>query len=155
MVNKLNLTCIRHAKSIFNQTGIRNFNSDISEDGKIQARSLTGEFDLVICSPLQRSQKTLEFSNIKTRDILITPLCREKFDGNIINLLPSEDHLSSSIESEDEIQKRIHDFKFLLINLSKIYQRICIISHFDFIKRLLNIGKFINNCEAFNVELSY
>lgn len=153
-VSKVKITIIRHAESEFN-AGIpgadKKPNCPLSEHGKKQASQIKGEFDLVICSPLQRAQETFLHSQIQTRDFFLSHLCREIHDGNIINLL-AEEIGKKDVEQKEEIQQRIDHLRELIQLLSKKYQRICLISHFCFLSAITKLP-WINNAEMFEFEL--
>ena len=62
----MNITVMRHAQSTHNASGDNSWNVGLTEEGRLQAREVSGEYDLVICSTLRRAQQTLEFSSIKS-----------------------------------------------------------------------------------------
>lgn len=154
---------IRHAQSTFNAYGEQIRDVPLSDYGKTTCSSLNFNVDLVICSNMQRTKQTLEHSNIKYNDIIITPLCREHMNGNIIDYCKGEDII---VESVDELAERVKKFKKFvkdatndLINKNNAKAKantkntgqtitsrtitICIISHSGFLRKLT--GHFFNN----------
>ncbi|PAA47564.1 hypothetical protein BOX15_Mlig020676g4, partial [Macrostomum lignano] len=67
----------RHAESRHNAFGDNSVDVDLSERGESQARALTGEFDLVLCSPMRRARRTLDLSGIRYQRLEIVPQMRE------------------------------------------------------------------------------
>ena len=134
---------IRHAQSKHNAFGTLLPNIDLSDYGKTQAKTLTGSPKLVIVSPLQRAWQTLEHSNIKYDHLMVSDLCREKMDGNIINHFPHEQPYS---ETDEEIKTRVKQFLELLEEQRKIHSEIYVITHAFFICNLVNIG-LVYNCQ--------
>ncbi len=135
---------IRHAQSLFNAFGTLSTDIELSPFGKQQAAQLVGKPCLVIISPLYRARQTLEHSNIQYGELLVSDLCRERLDGNIINHFS---HEMPSIESEAEFADRIAKFKALLLEKSQCnkYKEIYVITHALFIHRLTGVG-IVNNC---------
>jgi len=139
----------RHAQSRAN-IGIQERNSSITPYGSEICKTMTGEYDLVICSVLKRSQQTLNDSCIKYRDCLVTPLCREYIEGDengnvyISNLLENE--TVTKAETIVELGKRINDFIDLLKKMSAIYPRIAVISHAGFINLMTRDINYLDNC---------
>lgn len=135
------VTLIRHAQSEYNATGIRDPDCNITDFGKQQASHLTGSYDLVICSVLRRSIQTLFASQIKYSNFMVSELPREILDGNIINLLNSEEN---KIETPDNIAERVQKFNELLLELQKTYRKIAVVSHYGFLYTLC--GYTFQNC---------
>lgn len=135
---------IRHAQSKYNAFGTMRPDIELSEYGKEQAKSLTGNPKLVILSPLKRARQTLEHSNIKYDNLMVSDLCREKCDDNIINHFDTE---APYAETELQIEDRIRKFLDLLEEQRKIHDEIWVITHGIFISYLKpNIG-LIYNCQ--------
>lgn len=76
----------RHAQSMAN-IGRASIDSPLSVNGIDQARRLSGHYDLVLCSPLRRTQETLYYSSITFDRLIITPNCREFVDGESSRML--------------------------------------------------------------------
>lgn len=121
---------IRHCESVFNGHGIAYLDSDLTKRGVEQAKKINLEVDLVICSTLCRTQQTLLHSSIKHKGLLISDLCREFKNGNIINYLDGE---VIKIETELELSERLKDFWKLVNSLYESHKTIAIISHQGFI----------------------
>jgi broad specificity phosphatase PhoE len=147
-MSKNSIILIRHAESIHNATGKLEYNSRLSEHGKSKCQDLTMQADLVVCSTLRRARETLDYSNIKYKDVIFTDLCREVLSGNIVNHYPDE---IVSIETEDQVLHRIKLFKRLLNKLQETNKTICVISHGTFLLRLT--GRFFNNCQYIKYDL--
>jgi len=143
---------IRHAQSLFNAFGTLSADIELSPYGKQQAALLTGKPCLVIISPLHRARQTLEHSNIQYTELLVSDLCRERLDGNIINHFS---HETPSMESEAELADRVTKFKTLLLekNQSGKYKEIYVITHALFIHRLTGVG-IVNNCHKLRYSLT-
>lgn len=153
-MSKVKIHIIRHAQSEFNAgiPGAQNKpNCPLSTLGQKQATKLQGNFDLVICSPLQRAQETFFHSSIKTKDLLVSHICREIYDGNIINLFPEEIG-KVEVETAEQTAQRIENLRELVHLLSKQYNKICIISHFCFLQKITR-RNWIDNAEMFEFEI--
>lgn len=91
--NTIQLTVIRHAESEHNRSGVYagKFDADLSEKGRAAAEALakdfTGDFDVIITSPLKRTKQTTEILNknwklkLETNDLLV-----ERDYGNLEGL---------------------------------------------------------------------
>lgn len=66
----------RHGQSYAN-IGYDILNTPLSEEGRRQASLLTGEYDVVLVSPLRRCQETLALSGIKYKKKYTVDLLRE------------------------------------------------------------------------------
>lgn len=140
---------IRHAQSQYNAFGTLVPNVELSEYGKTQASKLKGNPDLIIVSPLRRAIDTLNLSQIECDNILVTHLCKERLDGNIINHFEND---QPSIETDSEFEERIKKFKELLDEKSKIYKEIYVITHALFINALTKVG-VVGNCHKLLYKL--
>ncbi len=125
----VHVTLLRHAESMFN-TGVSNVEDvNLTFKGAKQAQKLTGQYDLVICSPLRRAVDTLFYSKIKYRELILDHDVRE-VKKDICDFLLFE---PKKIETEKQVLKRVERFKKYLDSLEGEYQRILIVSHGDFI----------------------
>jgi len=89
----IQLTVVRHAQSEHNKSGVYagKFDADLSEEGRLAAETLakdfTGDFDVIITSPLKRTRQTAEILNkdlklkLETNDLLV-----ERDYGNLEGL---------------------------------------------------------------------
>lgn len=68
--NGCNIYFTRHAQSTEN-IGLLMIDSPLTDEGRKQATKLTGNFDIVIVSPLRRCQETLHYSQIKYNTLII------------------------------------------------------------------------------------
>lgn len=154
---------IRHAESYFNiLNGIELsgdakkhlINCGITENGIIQSKKLDQKFDHVISSPLKRTLKTLNNSNIRYSTMEINELFRE----HRIEICDFFEGEEIQIETIDEIDNRIKKCKEYLKNLN--YKEIGIITHSDFIWHFTKyefngeqFGKWLANTESIEIEL--
>jgi broad specificity phosphatase PhoE len=150
----IELWLMRHAQSRFN-IGIQNERDcDLSDNGILQCGQVNGSYDLVITSNLKRARQTFQNSNIKTKMLMTTDLCREIKHGSICDYLENEEII---IETEDEINIRINKFKQYLLDNIYIHNynnfiKILIISHACFMCRLTNLPCF-GNCQIVKYDL--
>ena len=145
---------IRHAQSEFNaQYQESNYtmkpdipNAPLTSEGESQARALglllkDEMFDLVIVSTMLRTQQTYMISNVRSKEVQTSALCREhKTDS--CDFKEGEERV---IETESELDVR----KNLFLNFLKEclpyekYKKIAIFSHGDFIHSITN--KYLDN----------
>lgn len=142
----MTITLTRHALSVFNKYNTQDLDCVITNEGMSQCTSLSGDYDLVILSPLIRTRQTLEYSLIHPKLIVVSQLCREKRDSPC-DYLRGEDVVK---ETEDSVIKRVKDFKKELFEYSKKYKDILIISHGIFGWYLS--GKCLRNCETMDIS---
>jgi broad specificity phosphatase PhoE len=126
---------VRHAESIFNAQGKSEKDCDLTEKGKQQAAHLQGEYDVVICSIMNRTRQTLALSQIKAGQVIYTDLCREK-RTDICDFLPHEDE--TQVETMGELLQRIQRFIYFLKSQVSPYQSVLVVSHGDFIHTIGN-----------------
>ena len=132
-----------HAQSTFNKYKTDDIDCDLTEEGIKQAKKLEGYFDHVICSPLKRTMKTLNLSNIKYKSHEINDICREyKIDK--CDFMEGEDIV---FETKKELEDRIEKFRSYLLSLKK--KSILVVTHSDFI---FNFTKKIVDGEEFGVD---
>lgn len=124
---------LRHAESIFNANLTSEKDCDLTEKGVQQASELQDRYDIVICSIMKRTCKTLDHSNITYGQLIFTDLCREKRQ-DICDFLPHEDE--SVKETEEELERRIQVFLYFLKSQASPYQHVLVVSHGDFIHTL-------------------
>lgn len=129
------ITFIRHAQSIFNSGEETNpallINCPLSNFGIEQSKKLNLHFDILIMSPLKRAIQTYANSNIKTKEIIISPYIREQIRGES-TWLDFENNLP--YESIDDMRKRI---KYAMNNIYSLkHENIGVISHGDFLREL-------------------
>jgi broad specificity phosphatase PhoE len=139
---------IRHAQSLFNAQGLMVHDVALSPDGHQQAQKVNGHVDLVIISPLRRTHQTLSSSQITYDRLIVSDLCREFRNGSITDILEGETQL---IETLEDAQSRIEQFKTFLQECAKKYKHICVISHHGFLC-VLTGRENIANCEVILVE---
>lgn len=121
-------TIIRHARSELNEGITLIEDCNISEYGRNSAKDIIGDYDIVICSTLKRTQQTLRATKITFREIRFTEYCNEIHDS-----------------TEEEIIKQLDLFKKYVATLPNV--KILIISHGLFIRRLLGLNHRVENLE--------
>jgi broad specificity phosphatase PhoE len=72
------VTLLRHAQSTSNDRSNHCIDPALTRKGLNQALSLSGHYDLVLCSPLRRTMETLSCSSITYDHLVIEPILREK-----------------------------------------------------------------------------
>ena len=131
----MEVTFLRHAQSVFNRDLTSEKDCNLTDLGKEQASKLHGDYDVILCSVLRRARQTLQYSNISGKELHFTDLCRE-VRRDICDFLEFEDE--TKLETVEEVQKRLEDFKLFLKSKAKKGQRILVISHRDFIHEIGN-----------------
>ncbi len=135
------ITFIRHAEALHNVQYTQQTNTSLTDKGIKQANNLSGNYDIVICSPLLRTRQTLDFSNIIYKDLIFLSSCREVLNGAPCNYYNGEEII---IESRKNIMNRLSILKIYLEEKSK-NNNICVISHHDILYELT--GRYLKNCE--------
>lgn len=146
---------LRHAQSRFN-IGYDEKNSDLSELGVKQAKSLTGSYDIVIVSSLKRAQRTLDLSSIDFHVRETTELCREHRNESKCDYLEDEPEVP---ETHEQFQARIEKFKALVRYWKGAFRcgdtdkiKILIISHALFISKITGLRGYLDNCGLYKVN---
>jgi len=140
---------MRHAQSLAN-IGQNTLNSPLSPEGILQASKLVGNVDIVILSGLKRTRQTLEYSNIVYNNTMVVPLCNEIKSGSISDVIENDTELEETYFSA---LSRKTNFKIFLKNLALTMLEkdkdvnILIISHSEFIRFLLDMDRYLYNCE--------
>lgn len=144
--SKINCTFMRHAESLGNRHGAEaGKDVSLSDNGRNQAKSMSGYFDCVITSCMKRAKQTLEFSNIKSKAVFTTHLARERMNSDINDYLETESQLE--VETIDDLKHRFTQLKALIRKLSETYPHILIISHAMFL--CANTGQNgMYNCQS-------
>ena len=124
---------VRHGQSRFNSTKNNELDSELTEYGKYQAKNLSGDYDLIICSSLKRCTETLKLSKIKYDKIIVTNICRSYRDDCINNLCDFKEGEKLENETKEQLLERIKVFKQLLQQEYSKYNSILIISHATYI----------------------
>ena len=105
----------------------------LSEDGMTQARSLLGYYDVVIISPLVRALQTYSCSQIKSGQVLVSPLFREHRNNQECNYFYNEERVQ---ETDEEFKQRtIKAMGYIRGLVSPSVNSICVIAHHDFIAK--------------------
>jgi broad specificity phosphatase PhoE len=130
---------IRHGQSTFNRYGDTSRDVPLTPDGERQAREVSLNVNMVVCSILSRARQTLAESKISFKHLIHTDLCREEMNGNPINYIDKED-----VISEESFIGRMVSLKSMLVDLEKIYGSVAVITHHGVIHALTGIE--CNNC---------
>ena len=124
---------LRHAESIFNANLTSEKDCELTEKGVQQASEVENRYDIVFCSIMKRTCKTLDNSKITYGTLVFTDLCREK-RVDICDYLPHEDETVK--ETDEELEKRIKSFIYFLKSQVSPHQNVLVVSHGDFIHTL-------------------
>lgn len=117
---------IRHGETEANIGKFRGRDSKLTANGISQSKYLEGEYDLVICSTLWRTRQTLMNSRLKYKQVIFLDEIREVKDNNSDNYQRWEE---MTPESNHEFHDRLVKFHTMIQTWSKLYNKICIISH--------------------------
>lgn len=147
----MKVTFLRHCRSIYNEKNDSDKDCDLSEFGKTQASSLTGEYDVILCSIMKRARQTLALSQIKGHEVVYTQLCREH-KQTICDFLEGEDLAKK--ESEEDMVRRIAKFKrWVLQNWGSSQKRVLVVTHADFVYFLNGFTKYLDNGERIEIDI--
>lgn len=149
------ITFIRHGQSKFNVD--RNYlvrNCGLTKKGKSQSKKIKGNFDIIFISPLKRCLQTFEYSQLNAPKIKKLNLIREHkqdpcdfFENEIFK----KENLSDCLKRVNMLKKHIN-------KLPKEYQKICFVSHADFIWHYRYqfgseiYGKYLDNTEIIHMR---
>jgi broad specificity phosphatase PhoE len=139
----MKVTCLRHAISVFNETGVSDKNCELSESGKVQARKLSGNYDIIICSMMKRCRETLYESAIFGDNVFNNWDCRE-WKKDICDFVEGEDE--SVAETEEELLARVKAFKEYVLRFAN-RGSVLIVSHGDFLQRFTGSSSSLKNAE--------
>jgi len=102
---------LRHAESTHNASKgeVEQVDADLSPLGEEQAREVKGEYDLVLCSPLRRTKRTVELSQLKYNEIkYLTDLREVRFTS--AELMEGENYaLPETTENASERVRRLKE----------------------------------------------
>lgn len=129
----MKVSFLRHAESIFNANLTSEKDCDLTEKGKEQASKVTGEYDIVFCSIMKRTCKTLDHSQLKYGRLIFTDLCREK-KTTICDYLPHEDE--TIVDTDEQLEYQIQKFLYFLKSQVSSHHNVLVVSHGDFIYAL-------------------
>ena len=131
----MEVTFLRHAQSIFNRDLTSEKDCELTDYGIEQSKKINGTYDVIICSILKRAKQTLEYSELNGKQLYFTDLCRE-VRRDICDFFEYEDE--TNLETDQELKKRIKEFKTFLKSKTKPGDRILVICHRDFIHEIGN-----------------
>lgn len=133
---------IRHSESTFDARVKTDLTQEqdaaLTHAGIAQATTLSGNYDVVICSPLMCARQTLAFSNIVARKVEFTDMVREVLDGNVAHLLANEGKVLS--EKPADVGRRMQRLRERIETLRGEGKSVLVISHHQFLLRLLNLS---------------
>jgi broad specificity phosphatase PhoE len=147
----MEVSFLRHAQSIFNRDLTSEKDCSLTETGQKEAEQITGHYDIIICSILKRARETLQYSQLSAKKLYFTDLCRE-VRVDICDFLETENE--TNLESKEELEKRIKEFKQYLKEKVEPEQKVLVICHRDFI-HTIGQKKFPEpkNCELQTIRL--
>lgn len=131
----MEVTFLRHSQSIFNRDLTSEKDCDLTDFGIEQSKTINGTYDIIICSILKRAKQTLQYSQLQSKELYFTDLCRE-VRRDICDFLEGEDE--TNLETDQEIQTRLTLFKEFLKSKAKGRDKILVICHRDFIHEMGN-----------------
>jgi broad specificity phosphatase PhoE len=129
----MEVTFLRHAQSIFNRDLTSKKDCELTDYGIEQAKQIKGNYDVILCSILKRAKQTLQYSELNSKQLHFTDLCRE-VRRDICDFLEEEDE--TKLETDQEVQKRIKLFKQFLKSKTKPGEKVLVICHRDFIHEI-------------------
>ena len=148
----MKITFLRHCRSIFNELLYSDKDCDLSVKGVEQAKALQGDYDIVICSVMRRARRTLELSKIRSGSIEYTDLCRE-WRNDICDFLDHENEQNNR-ETPEELGIRIQKFcEWIKGKYERSGKRILVVTHADFVYKLTNEAKYLENGEFFEYDV--
>ncbi len=156
------VTVLRHGESEYNAGNRDIKDCGITEKGRQQAATVTGNYDLVVCSPLRRARETLQHSQITYDKLIHIDEAREQ-RHEICDFYPEEEVVW---ETNTDMMHRMFKFKQILKDLCKSHDNILVVCH-GILSRFLTAtnvegilernenpnGKPVLNCERFKLEL--
>lgn len=140
---------IRHSQSTFDagltDPGLQEKDAPLTNAGLHQAGTLTGKYDVIICSPLMCARQTVVFSHIAAERTEFTENVREVLDGNVALLLANEATTGAdgkpSVETPEHVDARIAKLNARIDQLRSLGKNaILIVSHHKFLQRLLGVS---------------
>ena len=124
-MNKIYL--LRHCESVFNANPKEQIKDcPLTKKGELQASSIEGYYNLILCSPMKRTRQTLEYSKLTYDKLEINNIIRE-YKTDICDFLEDEKII---YETENEILNRVSYLKKFLSSVSG-HKKILLISHAD------------------------
>jgi broad specificity phosphatase PhoE len=105
---------------------------ELSSFGVQQACSLSGEFDLILMSPMLRAIQTYTYSKIRSNEVQINFLFREEKNGYNSNYLEYEEKQE---ETPEEMTTRCRNAFILLSSIStnSSIKKVAVITHSGFV----------------------
>lgn len=146
------LVAVRHALSIFNVLKKSRPDCSLTSEGLKQAKSLRGSFAHVVCSPMRRTQQTLDLSGINYSSLEYNDLARERRD-DICDFMLSEPQVR---ETHFGFADRMYRLDRMLASLEVTHPEVLLVSHAYVILALSRIreNKELPVNEAAYIEIS-
>jgi len=140
---------LRHAQSIANMSYTTQKNVPLSEKGFRQASSLSGHFDIVLCSPMLRARQTLEHSKITYDKLVIVHEAKEVIND------PSDCLDDEPMHQESDKSSRAR--ASIVYNALKQYkgQTVLLVSHYELLALLTGMyasAEYFSNAEMKRVK---
>jgi len=136
-------TFLRHAESVFNETGYSGYDAPITRRGAVRASELTGDYDYVMVSTMLRARETFARSAITSPSVEFSTLCRERMIETPCNMMSGETGVA---ETEEDFLFRMQMLRSFLKRKSATCQRIRICCHHKVMREL--VGVDAENCES-------
>ena len=136
---------LRHAQSEANSYAgvLQKHDVGITERGKRQAAKVSGDFDLVVISPMRRCHETLKNSQITYKDIVVDEDARES-KWYPSDFKEGEEEIDESVE---ELTERVARLRERLIELASDEKRVLLVAHYHTILYLTatDSDRFLSN----------
>lgn len=135
---------IRHSESTFDARGsitpneVHDKDAPLTFAGIHQAGTLSGNYDVVLCSPLMCARQTLAFSNIVAGTTQFSVMVREVLDGNAAHLLANDANYPP--ETQADVAARIAKLHAHTDALRAQGKSVLVISHHNFLQRVLGVS---------------
>lgn len=123
----------RHAESLAN-VGKNYIDPPLTDNGIQEAKTLRGNIDCIVISPLRRCKETLQYSQLTYNTLIVNYNFREKI-SNLHNRLLLE---KVTTETNEQFNERIQLFNQELITLFEQHDNILLIGHDYYLKLWYN-----------------
>lgn len=143
-------TFIRHGESLFNKYKASGRDPELTDDGRICAAELSGNYDYALVSCMRRARETFLYApNLTANAIEYSSLCREIISNGASkpNLMEGEENIE---EDDEAFAFRMQLLKEFLRHKAEKYGTILVVCHYKVIKAL-TYGRAAN-CQAFSVD---
>lgn len=135
---------LRHCEAEHNVTKHYGLNTQLTDQGITQAKTIVGDYDYVICSPLRRCKDTLLHSQLIYSNYEECDLIRE-YIKNTCDMI----YLDEQVEEDIQVLERIEKFKEYIKHERFHNKKILIITHLYII--LYMTGRHVLNGEIMDI----